>query len=165
VEKRGIGREGINKKMKYSQKKSRKLIKRKGFNITLKKRNLGKDLGGLGIIARRNKKITEEEITKIKLELQNITINKIKLIKLVQINEKIYPNKVFTQKGILVRMGKGKGKIKNKGLYIIKKMICFELFPLSTEASLILNNKNKSILNSYFFKFLKKYNFLDLLIP
>jgi len=60
----------------------------------------------------KNKRITEENIKVLKKE---IIILNIRLI--------INPNKLLTKKGILIRMGRGKGKLITKAIYLPKGSI------------------------------------------
>jgi len=113
----------------------------------------------IGIIAKKNKRLIEEQINAIKQDINNPRFFNIKLSKIFNIYYKLKPNKVITKKGILVRMGKGKGKIKTKGLYIIKNRVCIEL-----KLKNIKNNLNltPSYINILFSKFLKKYTFFTI---
>jgi ribosomal protein L16/L10AE len=125
----------------------------------LKKRNIG--LGSINlepnirIFAKKNYRITEEQIKAIKTDL--ITpkgLTEGKLIKDFIINIIISPNKVLTKKGILVRMGKGKGKINTYARYLTEGTICVEIKFKSNKLS---KNIIKKILN----KLIKKYTFLS----
>ncbi len=158
------------KRRKYTQKKVIIRKKRRGIhlnnNILSKKeilKNIRKDkkllkIGcEIGVIAKKNKRLTQEQINTIRQDINNQRILNIKLSKYFNIYIKIKPNKVITSKGILVRMGKGKGKIKTKGLYILKDMVCIEL-----KLKNIKHNKmfSKSYINIIFNKFLKKHTYL-----
>lgn len=161
------------KNKKYTQKKINIRNRRRGIHLNnniLKKKeilnNMEKSkkeilISGreIGIIAKINKKITQEQINTIKQDINNPKIFNLKLTKYFNINFKLIPNKVFTSKGILVRMGKGKGKIKTKGIYILKDMVCIELKLKNQKNNLILS---PIYINNIFNKFLKKYTFLKI---
>jgi ribosomal protein L16/L10AE len=74
-----------------------------------------------------------------------------KLSKIFNIDIRIVPNKVLTSKGILVRMGHGKGKIKSKFVYITRGTVIIQLTKIS----------NVPITSSMFDNFFKKYPYLD----
>lgn len=152
------------KNKKYTQKKINIRNRRRGIHLNnnilnyQKKKELKKGWE-IGIIAKRNKKLTQEQINTIKQDLNNPKYFKFKLTKLFNIYMKLKPNKVFTNKGILIRMGKGKGKIKTKGIFLIKNMVCIEL-----KLKEIKNNINftPSYINLLFSKFLRKYTFFSI---
>lgn len=128
------------------------------------------------IYAKRNKKITKELLETMKKDLNSIVILGSKINKLFQIVTKIRPNVTFTQKGILVRMGKGKGKIKTIGLYLVSGTICFQLIPISNKAIIPQSSRRESIRSVSsnpsrigsnrrlvgINKFIKKYTFLNI---
>jgi len=70
----------------------------------------------------------------------------------------VTPNKPITNKGILVRMGKGKGKIKTFGTRVSQGTICIFLVPLKSNPS---GFDGTNFLSSFFRKYpffsLKKY--------
>ena len=127
--------------------------------VKLKKRNI--NIGGyrnvkdyICIIAKKNHRITEEQLKSIKMDI--LTPKGLlggKLIKLFKIKLMMKPNKVLTNKGILVRMGKGKGKVKTNVLYLTTGSICIILKPK------IHNSLNPSIISKNLKKFLLKYSF------
>lgn len=139
---------------KFNKIKNSKLIS-PSTDLTVK--NITTGLFGQHIIiyAKKNYRITEEQIKAINTDL--ITpkgLTEGKLIKDFKIKITIVPNKVLTKKGILVRMGKGKGKIKTYAKYLTEGTICIELRFKSKKLSLNLVQK---ILK----KFIKKYTFLS----
>lgn len=160
------------KKRKYTQKKIIIRKKRRGIHLNnnilskkdilnniKKEKNILKSGCEIGVIAKKNKKLTQEQINTIKHDINNPRILDIKLSKYFNIYLKIRPNKVITNKGILVRMGKGKGKVKTKGIYLLKDMVCLEL-----KLKKIKNKKlfTTSYINRIFKKYLKKYTFLKI---
>lgn len=153
------------KNKKYTQKKITIRNRRRGIHLNNNMLNYQKDnkkiRGGweIGIIAKRNKKLTQEQINTIKQDLNNPKYFKLKLTKFFKIFIKLKPCKVITNKGILIRMGKGKGKIKTKAIYLLKNMVCIEL-----KLKDIKNNFNitSSYINILFSKFLKKYTYFTI---
>lgn len=129
--------------------------------IILKKRTSNSDIkvpnrNIIKIIAKKAFRITELHIKSIKNDLlspKGLTLGK--LTKFFDIKFFLKPNKTITQKGILVRMGKGKGKIKSTGLFITPDQVCILLIPLTSN----IENYNyiKKILN----KFISKYSFFS----
>lgn len=128
------------------------LIRLKGKTI-LGSGNLEKNY--ISIYANKKKRITQEEIKSIQTDIlssKGLTMGK--LIKLYNCNFTIIPNKILTNKGILVRMGKGKGKVKTYVKYLTQGTICIEL---------IQKNKGKisPIVISNLKKLKKKYTYLS----
>ena len=116
--------------------------------IKLKKRvNITFPQNSIALIANKNINLTIEQLKIIKLDITKTTIG------LYNILFQVLPNKPITKKGILVRMGKGKGKIDTFSCKIAENTICIILKPK------ILNIKNidTTILTS----FLKKYPFFS----
>lgn len=165
-------------KKKYTQKRTSLLNRRRGIFINNNKlknkmiittkesvNNFNKLLI-IGIIAKRNKILTQEQINSIKQDLNNPQYTQRswggKISKYFEIKIKIKPNKIITKKGILVRMGRGKGKIQTKAINIIKNMVCIELKQKDKKNKKILNIKG-ILINNIFKKFLKKYTFLTLI--
>ena len=114
----------------------------------------------IGILAKKNKKLTQEQINAIRLDINNQRLFGIKLSKHFKIMMKMKPNKVLTSKGILVRMGKGKGKIKTKAIYLLKDSVCIELkIPRKKK---INQNFTPLHVQNLFKKFLKKHTYFYL---
>lgn len=140
-----------NKKLK-PQKRVIKLIRR---NI-----NLGgyrKSNYTIRLFINKNCRITEEFISSLKTDI--LTPKGLTQGKLLNLGYKIKlylsPNKILTTKGILVRMGKGKGKIKTRVLYLTKGTPIVELIPLKNK---LTNNKLViKIINNL----IKKYTLLS----
>lgn len=113
------------------------------------------------IFANKNIRITQEQIKSIKTDLTSIkglTGGKLKDVTL-KIN--LIPNKVLTNKGILVRMGKGKGKMKTLAKYLTKGTICIELIPGPVKINKTSEQINYKVLNKIITKFTKKYTFFS----
>ena len=81
------------------------MIKMKGPKLKIRRR--GKYLSNLtiGLISKESKKITDKQLQLLKLMLLSLEKNN-------QFIFKVQPNLAYTFKGILNRMGKGKGKLK-----------------------------------------------------
>lgn len=144
------------------------LLKRRTTNINLirDKREI------ITLIANKNHRITEEEIKSIKMDIltpKGITLGK--LTKFYNINILMTPNKILTQKGILVRMGGGKAKVKSKVLYLTPGKSCIILKPKFN--NLEIKNKNtkdisrieipKGLVLKILKKFLSKYRYFSIL--
>lgn len=127
--------------------------------VRLKKRtiNIGEyrnNKNYICIIAKKNYRVTEEQIKSIKADLINLKgLTNSKLTKFFNIKILMVPNKILTRKGILVRMGGGKAKVKTKVLYITKGTNCIELIPYNS-------NYNKTVVIKLLNKFISKYTFL-----
>lgn len=124
-------------------------LKRRTINIGEYRKN--KEL--IIISANKSIRIREEQIKSIKQDLLTplgVTLGK--LTKFYTIKFLMVPNKTYTQKGILVRMGKGKGKLKTKLLYLTPGTSCIYFIPTLTNVSKELT---KVLLN----KFIQKYTF------
>lgn len=138
--------------------KKRNKLKSQKRVIKLKRRtnNIGgyrKNKNYIRIKAIKNYRITEEQIKSIKIDLlspKGLTGGK--LSKVHKMYFLMVPNKVLTSKGILMRMGGGKAKVKQKVLYITKGYTCIELVSNIT-------NYNKAIVSKLLKKFTFKYTF------
>jgi ribosomal protein L16/L10AE len=127
--------------------------------VKLKRRNI--NIGGyrnmkdyICIIAKKNHRITEEQLKSIKMDtLTPKGLLEGKLIKIFKIKIMMKPNKVLTNKGILVRMGKGKGKVKTNVLYLTTGSVCIILKPKN---NITLNT---SVISKILNKFILKYSF------
>lgn len=130
---------------KYTQPRGIELIKRKGINI---------NKNTIGIISLKHIRATESLIKSLKQDLNNLCFPQGKISKFFHIFFKLPNfNKILTHKGILVRMGKGKGKIISKYLIISPYQVVF--FLKFKQSLPNLSPKN-------FSKFLLKYPFLGL---
>lgn len=140
--------------------KRRNILKAQKRVLKLKRRtnNIGeyrKEKNYICLIANRNYRITEEEIKSIKMDIltpKGLTVGKIN--KIFRIRILMEPNKILTQKGILVRMGGGKAKVKSKVLYLTKGKICIELIPK-------ISVFNKTLVSKLITKFTSKYPYFS----
>jgi len=140
-------------KRKYTFRKYKHLIKRKGISINITNtEGINKNIIG-AIYVNRSRKITQELIERLKLDLLITETPYGKLSKLFSIQMKIKTNKVVTTKGILVRMGHGKGKIKTRLVYVTKGTVIIEIKKYDPSTTITSN-----LLTKYF----KKYPFLSL---
>lgn len=159
------------KNRKYTQKKITIRNRRRGIHLNnnlknyqdiknrIKDKNILRNGWEIGIIAKKNKRLTQEQINTIKQDINNPKFFNLKLTKFFNIYIKLKPNKVITNKGILIRMGKGKGKIKTKAIYLLKDMVCIELKLRNMKNNLNLTN---TYINNLFSKFLRKYTFFTI---
>lgn len=123
--------------------KSVRILKRRATNSEVPRtKNI------ITIFANKPFRLTENHIKSIKNDLltpKGLTLGK--LTKFFKIKFYMLPNKTITQKGILVRMGKGKGKIKLTGLFITPGQVCITLIPFT----------NTNDPENYIFKILNKF--------
>lgn len=121
---------------------------------TLKKRvNITYPISTLALFAKINKEIKLEEFKQIKSDLTKLVNGLFKIVFTVS------PNKTYSKKGILVRMGKGKGKIDHFSYNITSGTIFILLVPKSGMGEIITG---ETINNKYLFinKFIRKYPYL-----
>ncbi len=121
---------------------------------TLKKRvNITYPISTLALFAKINKEIKLEEFKQIKSDLTKLVNGLFKIVFTVA------PNKTYTKKGILVRMGKGKGKIDHFSYNITSGTIFILLVPKSNIGDIITGD---TVNNKYNFinKFIRKYPYL-----
>lgn len=147
---------------KYTFRKYKNLIKRKGINIASSPilNNIQNIVNLMylayegkvgGIYLKRSRKLTQPQLDRLKLDLLTMNTAYGKLSKVFNIDIRIVPNKVVTSKGILVRMGHGKGKIRFKYIYITRGTVIIQLTKIS----------EVPIMSSMFENFFKKYPYLD----
>ena len=86
---------------------------------------------------------------------KGLTGGKLNLIGYYLIKFTIIPNKILTTKGILVRMGKGKGKVKTYVKYLTPGTRCIELIPREGVV------QNYNLTNKILKKLISKYSFLS----
>jgi len=124
---------------------------------TLKKRvNITYPISTLALFAKINKEIKLEEFKQIKSDLTKLVNGLFKIVFTVS------PNKTYTKKGILVRMGKGKGKIDHFSYNITVGTILILLIPKSPIVKLPKRDSDNNNFSNYLFihKFLRKYPYL-----
>lgn len=163
--------------MKYLLQKFSTNIKKTQKRVQiLQKRN--KNFGGFRnskrhilIITKQQYRLSEEQINSIKIDLENPKgLLKGKLTKIFKFKYLISTNKVLTSKGILVRMGKGKGKFKTKIIYLTKGTVCIELipWPVSDISKNIpygsSENDDLLVVRNILDKFISKYTFFKYFI-
>lgn len=108
------------------------------------------------LISRRQMKISESTIEAMKKDLTSLKgLTENKLSKYYQVVFKVKANRSFTQKGILVRMGKGKGKITHVGTYLRPNQICIELYP-------VISPINYNLVRKLVCRYISKYTFLSM---
>ena len=107
--------------------------------------NITYPMGSVAIYANKNVEIRLEQLKQIKSDLTRANTSLFKII------FSVFPNKPFTKKGVLVRMGKGKGKIDHFSCNITSGTICLILIP----------NKDQLIQGPFIEKFERKYPFLS----
>lgn len=105
--------------------------------------NITYPIDSIAIYANKDVEIRLEQFKEIKSDLIRGNLGKIVF--------SVFPNKPFTKKGILVRMGKGKGKIDHFSCNVTSGTIC-----------LILGGPADTLLLD---KFIRKYPFLSLKLP
>lgn len=134
---------------KYTQPRGINLIKRKGNNI---------NKNSIGIISNKHIRATESFIKSLKQDLLNLSGPLGPISKFFFILFKLPCfNKILTHKGILVRMGKGKGKIISKYLNIYPNQIIFLLYLKQPDSQGFPN-----LQSNVFSKFFLKYPFLSI---
>ena len=139
--------------LKTRQKRVIKL-KRRNSNIGLYNSSIH-PYNFISIFAKKNYRITEEQIKSIKMDLltpKGLTGGK--LLKFFNIYITMKPNKVLTNKGILVRMGGGKSKVKTNVLFLTPGTIC-----IIAQSKPSLNSPLLEPFLPLFLKFIKKYPF------
>ena len=122
--------------------------KQKGKLKLINSKNITFPFNSIAIVANKNLKLTLDDFKIIKLDLSRICQGNFDII------YNIFPNRSFTKKGILVRMGKGKGKIDTFGTIIRENKVCIILRDKKNN----LNSKDTFFLNS----FIKKYPFFNI---
>lgn len=139
--------------MENLKNRQKRILKLKTRYLNISGPRINKDQ--IIIFANRNVRITQEQIKSIKTDLTSIKGLSGGKLNFFNIKFNILPNKVLTNKGILVRMGKGKGKIKTLAKYLTKDTRCIELIP---KKNILLNYK---VIYKILTKFTKKYTFFS----
>lgn len=128
-----------------------KILKERNINISEYRKN--KNI--ITIIANKNFRITEEQLKSIKMDLLTPKgVTEGKLTKYFKIRLLIKLNKILTNKGILVRMGKGKGKVKTNVFYLTQGKPSILLIPNT-------NILNINLITKILKKFCNKYTFFS----
>lgn len=117
--------------------------------------NITYPMGSIAIYANKDVEIRLEQLKQIKSDLTraNAALGGGSMGGQFKIIFSVFPNKPFTKKGILVRMGKGKGKIDHFSCNITSGTICLILMPNPPWGALTLG--------PFIQKFERKYPFLS----
>lgn len=110
----------------------------------------------IGLYAKRDIEMRLEQFKQIRSDLVRLVSGQFKIIFTV------LPNKPVTKKGILVRMGKGKGKIDHFSSFIKRGTICIILVSNSILTKERKEEVKEEIIRKLEEKVLKKYSFLSL---
>ena len=153
---------------KYTFRKYKNLIKRKGITINAYKtpriimnNNKPYFTSFTGAIYSKNHvHLPKRMVERMKLDLLTINTPFGKISKLYSFNINFTSNKVLTSKGILVRMGHGKGKISDRFTYIPRFGVIITIRPKGRTLNDI--KRYTSIGKLTFYKYFKKYPFLGL---
>lgn len=114
--------------------------------------NITYPIDSIAIFANKDVEMRLEQFKQIRTDLVKLLAGQYQIIFTV------LPNKPFTKKGILVRMGKGKGKIDHFSCNIKSGTICIKLVsknPIEIETKKLITENLKN-------KILVKYSFLSL---
>jgi len=104
----------------------------------------------------RQLKLGEKSLDTMKKDLTSLKgLTENKLSKYFHIVFHLKVNRSFTHKGILVRMGKGKGKITHVGTYLRPNQICAELYPRMYPI-------NYNLVKKLLYRYISKYTFLSM---
>lgn len=117
--------------------------------------NITYPIDSIAIYANKDVEMRLEQFKQIRTDLVKL------LGGLYQIVFTVLPNKPFTKKGILVRMGKGKGKIDHFSCNIKSGTICINLVSKNKSTGLEIETK-KLITENIKNNLLVKYSFLSL---
>ena len=109
--------------------------------------NITHPINTIGIYAKKDVEMKLEQFKQIKSDLTKLVSGQFQIIFTV------FPNKPFSKKGVLVRMGKGKGKIDHFSCNVITGTRCIILKPKIGEGIEL----RETIKN----KFERKYPFLS----
>lgn len=112
--------------------------------------NITYPINSIALYANKDIEMRLEQFKQIRTDLVKLVLGQYKIIFTV------LPNKPFTKKGILVRMGKGKGKIDHFSSIVKSGTICIIL--VSKTAN---NEMRETIQEKIENKVLKKYPFLS----
>ncbi len=112
--------------------------------------NITYPINSIALFANQDVEMRLEQFKQIKTDLAKLVLGLFKIIFTV------LPNKPFTKKGILVRMGKGKGKIDHFSSNVKSGTICIILVSKTTN-----NEMRETIIDKIENKVLIKYPFLS----
>lgn len=121
--------------------------KQRGRKQLKRRVNITHPIDTIGIYSNKNVEMKLEQFKQIKSDLTKLVSGQFKIIFTV------LPNKPFTKKGVLVRMGKGKGKIDHFSCKIVKGTRCI-ILKGKTEEKIEIRETIKA-------KFERKYPFLS----
>ena len=119
--------------------------KQRGKKLLKSRVNITYPINSIAIYANKDVEMRLEQFKQIKSDLTKLLSGQFQII------FNVLPNKPFTKKGILVRMGKGKGKIDNFSCNVKTGTVCIIL---------ILKEIKGEIRETIVSKFEKKYPFL-----
>jgi len=118
--------------------------------------NITYPIDSIAIYANKDVEMRLEQFKQIRTDLVKL------LGGLYQIVFTVLPNKPFTKKGILVRMGKGKGKIDHFSCNIKSGTICINLISKNKSVGLETKKEMSTTLENIKNNLLVKYSFLSL---
>lgn len=95
--------------------------KQRGKKLLKSRVNITYPIKSIAIYANKDVEIKLEQFKQIKLDLTKLLLGQFHII------FNILPNKPYTKKGILVRMGKGKGKIDHFSCNVQSGTVCITL--------------------------------------
>ena len=118
--------------------------------------NITYPIDSIALYANKDVEMKLEQFKQIRTDLVKLLSGQFQIIFTV------LPNKPFTKKGILVRMGKGKGKIDHFSCNLQSGTICIKLVPKNSntlvfEKELIMEKIRNKILVKYSFLSLKTF--------
>lgn len=126
--------------------------KQRGKNQLKKRVNITYPQDGCALYTNKDVEMRLELFKQIRTDLLKLLAGQFNII------FSVLPNKPYTKKGILVRMGKGKGKIDHYSCKIKSGTVCIKLV---SKVKLEKERKN-IIINTLKNKFLVKFSFLSL---
>jgi len=119
--------------------------KQRGKKLLKSRVNITYPKDGWGIYAKKDVEMRLEQLKQIRSDLTKLLSGQFQII------FNVLPNKPFTKKGILVRMGKGKGKIDHFSCNVQSGTVCIIL---------VSKRKEKEIRETIVSKIERKYPFL-----
>lgn len=119
--------------------------KQRGKKLLKSRVNITYPVNSIAICANKDVEIRLEQLKQIRTDLTRLLSGQYQII------FTIVPNKPFTKKGLLVRMGKGKGKIDHFSCNVKSGTVCLIL---------VLKDPKAEIRETIVSKFERKYPFL-----